>query len=276
MGRVQGKVAFITGAARGQGRSHAVRLAAEGADIVAVDVCEDLPTVPYDLGREADLAETAALVEAEGRTCLTARADVRDLQALQKAVQQAIERFGRLDVVVANAGVLSFGRTWELSEESWSEMIGVNLDGVWKTVRATVPAMIEAGNGGSVIITSSNAGKRGLANLPHYSAAKHGVVGLCKVLAIEGAEYGIRANTVHPSTVGTRMALNDATFRVFFPDTDDPDEEQIKEGFQSLNMMPVPYIDPIDVSNAVVYLASDESRYVTAAQIYVDAGSSER
>lgn len=275
MGRVRGKVAFITGAARGQGRSHAVRLAAEGADVVAVDVCGDLPTVPYDLGRETDLAETAALVEAEGRACLTARADVRDLQALQKAVQQAVERFGRLDVVVANAGVLSFGRTWELSEESWSEMIGVNLDGVWKTVRAAVPAMIEAGNGGSVVITSSNAGKRGLANLPHYTAAKHGVVGLCKVLAIEGAEHGIRANTVHPTTVGTRMALNDATYRVFFPDGD-PDEERIEEGFQSLNMLPVPYIDPIDVSHAVVYLASDESRYVTAAQIYVDAGSSER
>jgi len=276
MGRVQGKVAFITGAARGQGRSHAVRLAAEGADIVAVDVCADLPTVPYDLGRDEDLAETAELVEKEGRACLTARADVRDLAALRAAVRAAMDRFGRLDVLVANAGILSFGRTWELPEETWSEMIGVNLDGVWKTIRAAVPAMIEAGHGGSVIVTSSNAGKRGLANLPHYSAAKHGVVGLCKTLAVEGAEYGIRANTVHPTTVGTRMALNDATYRVFFPGVEAPSKRRIDEGFQSLNLLPVPYIDPMDVSHAVVYLASDESRYVTGSQLYVDAGTTER
>lgn len=275
MGRVNEKIAFITGAARGQGRSHAVRLAAEGAHIVAVDLCDDLPTVPYALSREEDLAETARLVEEQGRKIVTAQADVRNLGALQSAVELALSTFGRLDVVVANAGILTFGRTWELTEEQWSEMIGVNLDGVWKTVRATVPAMIEAGNGGSVIIISSTNGKRGYANMSHYTAAKHGVVGLCKSLAVELAEYNIRANTVHPTTVNTDMALNDATYKVFMPDNESPTQQQIDDGFQSINMLPIPYIEPIDVSHAVVYLASDESRYVTASQMYVDAGTTE-
>jgi SDR family mycofactocin-dependent oxidoreductase len=275
MGRVQGKVAIITGAARGQGRSHAVQLAAEGADIVAVDACADLPTVPYSLASEEDLAETARLVEKQGRRVLTARADVRDLAALRLAVDLATSTFGRLDVVVANAGILTFGRTWELEEEQWSEMISVNLDGVWKTVRAAVPAMIEAGNGGSVIITSSTNGKRGYANMSHYTASKHGVVGMCKSLAVELAPHRIRANTVNPTTVSTDMALNDATYRVFMPDNPAPTRQQIDDGFQSLNMLPIPYIEPIDVSHAVVYLASDESRYVTASQLYVDAGTTE-
>ncbi|MFV0252857.1 MAG: mycofactocin-coupled SDR family oxidoreductase [Beutenbergiaceae bacterium] len=275
VGRVTDKVAFITGAARGQGRSHAVHLAAEGADIVAVDACSDLGTVPYQLATDSDLAETARQVEALDRRCLTIKADVRKLADMEKAARQAVAQLGQLDIVVANAGILTFGRTWEMSEDMWTEMMSVNLDGAWKTVRATVPHMVDSGRGGSVILVSSTNGKRGYANMSHYTATKHGVVGMCKSLAVEGAEYGIRANTVHPTTCKTHMAMNDATYGVFFPDVDDPSEEQIRDGFQAINMLPVPWIEPSDVSNAVLYLASDESRFVTASQMYVDAGCTE-
>jgi SDR family mycofactocin-dependent oxidoreductase len=275
MGRVSGKVALITGAARGQGRSHAVRLAEEGADVALVDICSDLPTVRYALGTKDDLAETVRLVEAAGRRALAIEGDVRELAAMERAVGETLAAFGKLDVVVANAGILTFGKTWELTEDQWSEMIGVNLDGTWKTVRAAVPPMIEADSGGSIILTSSTAGKRGFGNLSHYTAAKHGVVGLCKSLAVELAPHKIRVNTVHPTTVNTDLALNPATYEVFMPDVESPTEQQIADGFQSINMLPIPWIEARDVSNAVLYLASDESRYVTASQMYVDAGTTE-
>jgi SDR family mycofactocin-dependent oxidoreductase len=276
MGRVSGKVALITGGARGQGRSHAVRLAEEGADVALVDVCSDLPTVRYSLATKDDLAETVELVEACGRRALAFEADVRDLAALEAAVAEALATFGKIDIIVANAGILTFGTTWELSEAQWSEMIGVNLDGAWKTIRAAVPPMIEAGKGGSIILTSSTAGKRGFGNLSHYTAAKHGVVGLGKALAVELAPHNIRVNTIHPTTVNSDMALNPSTYEVFMPDVESPTDQQIAEGFQSINMLPIPWIEARDVSNAVLYLASDEARYVTASQMYVDAGTTER
>ena len=276
MGSLDGKVAFITGAARGQGRSHAVHLAEQGAAIVAVDVCRDQPTIKYHMASEDDLNHTAKLVEEVGGKILTWTADVRDLKALQEAAQAAVDTFGSIDIVVANAGVLSFAKTWEMTEEQWSEMIGINLDGVWKTVRATVPHMIAANRGGSIILTSSTNGKKGYGNMSHYTAAKHGVVGLCKSLAVELSPYMIRVNTVNPTTVNTDMALNESTYRVFMPDEDNPTEQQIKDGFQSINMLPIPWIEPSDVSGAVVYLASDAARYVTASSMYVDAGTTER
>lgn len=276
MGSLDGKVAFITGAARGQGRSHAVHLAEQGADIVAVDVCRDHPTIKYHMASEDDLGHTAKLVEEAGSKILTWTADVRDLKALEEAAQAAVDTFGHIDIVVANAGVLSFAKTWEMTEEQWSEMIGINLDGVWKTVRATVPHMIAANRGGSIILTSSTNGKKGYGNMSHYTASKHGVVGLCKSLAVELSPYMIRVNTVNPTTVNTDMALNESTYRVFMPDEDNPTEQQIKDGFQSINMLPIPWIEPSDVSGAVVYLASDAARYVTASSMYVDAGTTER
>jgi len=243
--------------------------------VVAVDICRDLPTIKYHMASEDDLNHTAKLVQEVGGEIATFTADVRDLNALEEAAQLAVDTFGHIDIVVANAGVLSFAKTWELTEDQWSEMIGINLDGVWKTVRATVPHMIKANRGGSIILTSSTNGKKGYGNMSHYTASKHGVVGLCKSLAVELSPYMIRVNTVNPTTVNTDMALNDSTYRVFMPDEAHPTEEQIRSGFQSINMLPIPWIEPADVSAAVVYLASNASRYVTASSMYIDAGTTE-
>ena len=206
MGRFDGKVVFITGAARGQGRAHAQRFAAEGADVIAVDVCAPvLPDVGYPAATEEDLAETARLVEQEGRGCVARVADVRDQAALDAAVAEGLDRFGRLDVVVANAGVASYHLTCDVPEEHWATVLDVNLTGVWRTVKAAVPPMIEAGKGGAITLISSAAGLRGYAYLGHYAATKHGLVGLMRSLAIELGPHGIRVNTVHPGAVDTPM-----------------------------------------------------------------------
>src|SRR5215207_851002 len=208
MGRVEGKVAFITGAARGQGRSHALRLAEEGADIIAVDVCRPLETVPYELPTPDDLAETGKLVEDLDRRIVTRQADVRDLSQLQRVVQEGVSELGHIDIVCANAGIASLAPALEMEEQVWQEMIDVNLTGVWKTIRAAVPPMVERRQGGSVIITSSVAGLLGFGNLAHYVAAKHGVVGLMRTLAQELAPHMIRVNTINPTTVNTPMVMN--------------------------------------------------------------------
>jgi (+)-trans-carveol dehydrogenase len=209
VGRVEGKVAFITGAARGQGRSHALRLAEEGADIIAVDICQDVATVPYGGATEADLAETVKQVEALDRRIVAQQADVRDLGALQRAVDEGLSQFGHIDVVCANAGIASFAPALELSEEVWQDVVDINLTGVWKTVKATAPSMVERGQGGSIILTSSIAGLIAFPNLAHYTAAKHGVTGLMRTLAVELAPQHIRVNSVHPTTVDTPMVSNE-------------------------------------------------------------------
>ncbi|GAA1850595.1 mycofactocin-coupled SDR family oxidoreductase [Pseudonocardia ailaonensis] len=272
-GRVAGKVALVTGAARGQGRSHAVRLAEEGASIIAVDACSPIDSVEYPLSSAEDLKETQALVEAHDARIITAVADVRDQDALNAAVRAGIDEFGRLDVVCANAGISSFGRVWELSDEQWQNLLDVNLTGVWRTVRAAIPAMIEAGNGGSLILTASFAANKGVPNIGHYVSSKHGVVGLMRTLAVELAEHRIRANTVNPSSVGTGMFFNSQTYGFFRPDLENPGREDMAEVAQTLNTFPVPWMEPVDISNAVVYLASDEARYVTGAQFAIDAGA---
>jgi SDR family mycofactocin-dependent oxidoreductase len=276
MGRVEGKVAFVTGAARGQGRSHALRLAEEGADIVAVDVCRQLTSVPYPMATPEDLAETAKLVEDLDRRIVVREADVRDSARLADVVAEGIGEFGRLDIIVANAGIVSMAPTLELDEDSWQEMIDVNLTGVWKTLKAAVPAMIEAGNGGSVIITSSAAGLRGFANIAHYVAAKHGVVGLMKTLAQELAPHMIRVNTVNPTTVNTPMVMNDAFFALVRPDLEQPGPADVGEAMTGLNILPVPWVEAVDISNAVLWLASDEARFVTGVALPVDAGFLEK
>lgn len=274
MRRAEGKVALITGAARGQGRSHALRLAAEGADIVALDICRDIGSADYPGATEADLAETVHQVEALDRRIVARKGDVRDSKALQAVVDDGIAEFGHIDVLCANAGIVGFGPTWELTDEAWQEVIDINLTGAWKTTRAVVPHMIERGNGGSIILTSSVGGLHGAANLAHYTAAKHGVVGLMRVLAVELAPHRIRVNTVHPSTVDTPMVDNDATRRLFAPHLESPTKGDVADIAHSLNALPVPWIEPIDVSNAVLYLASDESRYVTGTTMVIDAGAS--
>jgi len=270
--RLAGKVAFVTGAARGQGRSHAVRLAAEGADIIAVDICEQLDSVGYPMSSKADLDETVAQVQALDRRIVARQADVQDLAALTAAVDEGIAEFGRLDVVVANAGIASYRPALELSELDWDEMISVNLSGVWRTIRASVPHVKAHGEGGSVIITSSTSGLRGIPNAAHYAAAKHGLVGLMKVLALELGRDRIRVNTIHPTTVDTPMVQNQETLELFLPGQQDQSQEAFARVAKRLNVLPVPWIQADDVSDLVVFLASDEAKYITGSALPVDAG----
>ena len=272
-GRLEGKVALISGAARGQGRSHAVRLAQEGADIIAFDVCQQLPTVGYKMATPEDLKETAKQVEDLDRRIIAREADVRDSAAVQAIVDEAVSELGRLDIVSANAGIATFAENaWSLEEDAWEEMIAVNLTGVWKTIKAAVAPMIERRQGGAVIITSSVAGLMGFPNLGHYVAAKHGVVGLMRVLTQELAPYMIRVNTVNPTTVDTPMVMSEFFYRLVRPDLENPQREDMAEAFTGLNSLPIPWVDPIDVSNAVLWLASDEARYITGVTLPVDAG----
>jgi SDR family mycofactocin-dependent oxidoreductase len=269
-GRLAGKVAFITGAARGQGRSHAVRFAEEGAAIIAMDICEQIPTVFYPMATKEDLDETRALVEAAGRSIITSIGDVRRREDVQAAYQAGINAFGHVDIVVPNAGIMPVIGPGE-QPQAWHDAIDTMLTGVWHVLDVTVPAMVDRGEGGSILITSSAAGLSsiGLNTLPGqaaYSAAKHGVVGLMRLYASQLAKHSIRVNTVHPTGVNTPMVANAeyASFCEEFPDVAGSPNYQ--------NPMPVPLIEAIDVSHALVYLASDEGRYVTGVTFPVDAG----
>ncbi|KXX60236.1 mycofactocin-coupled SDR family oxidoreductase [Rhodococcus sp. LB1] len=271
-GRVEGKVAFITGAARGQGRAHAARLASEGADIIAVDLCGGIDSVPYPLATDTDLKETVRLVEGLGRRIVASRADVRDLAALETAVAAGVAEFGRLDIAVANAGILSAAPTEALAEQSWQDMIDVNLTGVYHAAKAAIPHIRAGGEGGVIILSSSALGIRAMPNLPHYVAAKTGVIGLMRAMALELAAEKIRVNTVNPSIADTLMVQNTAVHQLFVPDVEDPTREQAAEAFATLNPMPTPWVDAEDVANAVLFLASDEARYVTGLEMKIDAG----
>jgi (+)-trans-carveol dehydrogenase/(-)-trans-carveol dehydrogenase len=273
-GRVAGKVAFITGAARGQGRSHAIRLAQEGADIIAVDVCEDVPTVPYAGATEAELAETVKQVEALDRRIVAAKADVRDYGQLKAALDDGVAQLGRLDIVSANAGIgTSPHKSWEMDETTWQTMIDINLTGVWHTAKAAIPHLIEGGRGGSIILTSSAAGLQAYENIAHYVSAKHGVVGLMRTLALELAPHSIRVNSIHPTQVDTPMIMNEATYQLFRPDLEHPTRDDFAPASQSVNALPIPWVEPVDISNAVLFLSSDEARYVTGVTFPVDAGT---
>jgi SDR family mycofactocin-dependent oxidoreductase len=265
-------VAFITGAARGQGRSHAVRLAEEGADIIAIDLCGPVDTVPIAMPNREDLDETVRQVEALDRRIIAEVADVREQAALDGVVERGIAELGRLDIVCGNAGIFTPGSTWELDEQTWQVMIDINLTGVWHTVKAAVPHMIEAGNGGSIVLTSSFSGEHGIAHTSHYTAAKHGVLGIMRTLANEVGSHFIRVNAVLPCNVGTDMILNDMTYRLYRPDLDDPGKEDFEELAKTLFVLPIPYVEPRNISNAVLWLSSDEARYVTGVALPVDAG----
>jgi SDR family mycofactocin-dependent oxidoreductase len=271
-GRVEGKVAFITGAARGQGRSHAITLAREGADIIAVDLCAQVGTVPYPMATPEDLAQTVKEVEAAGRRIVATVADVRDYEALKEALDDGVAQLGRLDIVSANAGIVSYGTLDELPEQTWQDMIDVNLTGEWHAAKAAIPHLRAGGRGGSMILTSSEMGLRALPNTGHYTAAKHGVVGLMRTLALELAPDLIRVNSIHPTTVNTPMVMNSATYRLFRPDLENPTADDMAEASRAVNALPIPWVEPTDISNAVLWLASDESRYVTGITLPVDAG----
>jgi (+)-trans-carveol dehydrogenase len=272
MGRVEGKVAFITGAARGQGRAHAVRLAEEGADIIAIDTTAKVDSVPYPLATAEDLAETVRQVEALDRRIVAREADVRDYAALQAAVEAGVSEFGRLDIVCANAGISSPASTLEMSEDTWQDMIDINLTGVWKSLKASVPHIIAGGRGGAVVITSSLAAMYANGNTAHYSAAKAGLVMMAKVMAKEWAEHSIRVNTVHPTTVATDMILNDATYKLFRPDLENPTRADFEEAARTLNRLPVAALEPRDISETVLHLVADSGRYITGTTQVVDAG----
>ena len=275
--RLTGKVAFITGAARGQGRAHALRLAREGADILALDLAGPLPQgVPYESSTTDDLAETTRQVEALDRRILTHQGDVRDFEDMQAFVGRGVTELGRLDIVVANAGVLSWGRMFEMSEEQWDTVIDVNLNGTWRTIRAAVPAMIEAGNGGSIIIVSSSAGLKATPGNGHYSASKHGVVALTNALAIEVGEYGIRVNSIHPYSIETPMVEKEAMMAIFAkypqylhsfsPMPYHPVNHKGKKGLQE-------FMTAEEVSDVVAWLAGDGSATISGSQIAVDRGT---
>jgi SDR family mycofactocin-dependent oxidoreductase len=266
-GALQGRVAFITGAARGQGRAHAIRLAREGADIIALDICAPVSeSITYAAATPEELAETVRAVEAEGRKVLAREVDIRDDAALRQLVSDGVEQFGRLDILVANAGVLSWGRVWELTDEQWDAVIGVNLSGTWRSLRAVIPAMIEAGNGGSIVVVSSAAGLKATPGNGHYSAAKHGLVGLTNTLAIELGEFAIRVNSIHPYSVDTPMIEPELMMQVF------AEHPRYVHSFGPMLLQPNGFMAADEVSDVVVWLAGAGSGALTGAQIPVDKG----
>ncbi|HXA32841.1 MAG TPA: mycofactocin-coupled SDR family oxidoreductase [Acidimicrobiales bacterium] len=272
-GRVEGKVAFITGAARGQGRSHAVRLAEEGADIIAVDLCGPVDTINlYPPATDEDLAETVRQVEALGRRIVATKADVRNVAALSAAVEEGAGQLGGLDIVVANAAIFEIAAATDVTEACWSDVIDVNLTGVWNTCKVSMSRLIANDHGGSLVLISSAAGLKGVTNTVHYAAAKHGVVGIMRSLANELGPHMVRVNSVHPTSVDTHMIQNERTWRLFLPDNPHPTREDVAPAFCTTNILPIPWVESVDVSNAVLFLASDESRYITGVTLPVDAG----
>ncbi len=273
-GRVEGKVAFITGAARGQGRSHAVRLAQEGANIIAIDICKQIDSVRIPLSTPEDLAETADLVKGYNRRIYTAEVDVRDYDAMKAAVDAGVEQLGRLDIIIANAGIGNGGATLDKTgERDWTDMIDVNLSGVWKTVKAGVPHILAGGRGGSIILTSSVGGLKAYPHTGHYIAAKHGVVGLMRTFAVELGQHNIRVNSVHPTNVNTPLFMNEGTMKLFRPDLQNPGPDDMAVVAQMMHVLPIGWVEAEDISNAVLFLASDEARYITGVTLPIDAGS---
>ncbi len=262
-------VAVITGAARGQGRSHAVALAAAGIDVIAIDRCADIESIPYPLATPADLEETAQLVRAAGGRIETVVADVRDLAELQAGIDRGIDAFGEVDIVIANAGVVGMGLTDPADDQVYRDIVDTNLVGVWHTIAATAPSMIRRGTGGSMVLISSmqglvGRGGDGSAATFAYASSKHGVVGLMRSAANAYAQHNIRVNSIHPTGVATPMIFNEHMARMY--------EANPGGSGMSGNLLPVPYVEPSDVTSAVLYLISDGARYVTGTTLPVDAG----
>ena len=275
-GALAGRVAFVTGAARGQGRAYAVRLARDGADVIVSDICAPVSdTIPYVGATEEDLAETVRLVEAEGAKVLARTVDIRDDAAVRGLVADGVEQFGRMDILIANAGVLSWGRLWELSDEQWNSVIDVNLTGTWRTLRAIIPPMIEAGNGGSIIIVSSAGGIKATPGNGHYAASKHGLTALTNTLALELGEYGIRVNSIHPYSIATPMIMNDSMLAVLGA------HQSFLHSYPPMPYRPVDkgtsgkrsdFMTAEEAADVVAWLAGDNSGVISGSQILVDRG----
>ncbi|GAA0247413.1 mycofactocin-coupled SDR family oxidoreductase [Cryptosporangium japonicum] len=269
-GRFEGKVLFVTGAARGQGRNHAVRFAAEGADVIAIDACRDIETVGYPGATRADLDDTVRAVEAHDRRIVASVVDVRDRAGVVAALDDGVAQLGRVDVVSANAGIAGFGAAADLTEEAWRTMIDINLTGQFFTAQAAIPHLVRQGDGGSIVFTSSIAGLKGTGFLSHYSAAKHALVGLARSLAHELAPHRVRVNTIHPTNVDTPMIQNDNLKTLF--GGPDLTREQYAAAMTPMNLLPTAWVDVDDVTEALLYLASDAGRYLTGTALPVDAG----
>lgn len=272
---LHGHIAFITGGARGQGRSHAVALARAGADVGIIDICSDLESPPYHLSTTADLEQTRRLVEAEGRRCVAVQGDVRDRAALGSALETVSERIGMVDICVANAGIVSFGAFADLDGTAWDEMLGVNLTGVFNTFQAVLRQLDDDAPARLIAISSAE-GRSANPNLAHYVATKWAVIGLVKSLALEVAHLGTTVNAICPSTVDTPMVHNESMYRLFCPDFDDVSRSAVEPRYAAMNPMGVPWLDPNEISDAVLYLASDAARHITGTTLEVAAGSTTR
>jgi (+)-trans-carveol dehydrogenase len=272
MGRVEGKVAFVTGAARGQGRSHAVRLAEEGADILAIDMCAEVATTPYRGATLDDLDETVRQIEALDRRVVARQVDVRDREGLRAAFDAGVAEFGHVDFVAVNHGITSMSTVVDMSPDMWQEMIDINLTGVFNVCQTALPHLI-ARKHGAIVITSSLVGLRGFPNVAHYVSAKHGLVGLMRSLAHELGPHNVRVNTVHPSQVETDMIMHQPIYDIFRPDLENPTREDFLEASAQMHLLPVDVLQPRDVSNVVLFLFSDEGRYITGVTLPIDAGA---
>ena len=272
LGQLDGKVAFITGIARGQGRSHALTLAGEGASIIGLDLCTKPSTTAYAGAGEDDLQETVRLIKEVGGDVYAEVADTRDFDQVQGVFDRGLERFGRVDVVIPNAGICSGAKTWEISPQDWREMIDINLNGVFHTVKAAVPTLISQGDGGSVVFIGSTEALKGAENISSYAASKHGVTGLMTSLARELGRHHIRVNSVNPTCVDTHMINNDFVYGLFRPDLEKPSREDVIGTFSDTHLLPVPWIEPRDVSSAILYLVTEPGRYITATTLVIDAG----
>jgi len=271
MGKLDGKVVLITGGARGQGRSHAITFAREGADIVICDLAAQIETVPYQMSNTDDLNETVKLVEEQDQRCVAMQADVRDSAQIKSVVDTALAEFGQLDILIANAGIVAPVPLVDISDQAWSDMVETDLTGVFKSIRAVAPHMIER-RSGRIIATSSMVGRTGVPGLAHYVAAKWGVIGLVKSAALEFGQYGITVNAVCPTNVDTNMIQNPAMYALFAPDIKNPTREDVIPGFTSLNALPVPWVQVQDISEGMLYLAAESGRYVTGETLTIAAG----
>ncbi|HCB04822.1 MAG TPA: mycofactocin-coupled SDR family oxidoreductase [Nocardioides sp.] len=271
MGQLDGKVALITGGARGQGRSHAVTFAREGADIVVCDLAEQIETVPYTMSNAGDLEETVRLVEALDQRCIAMRADVRDTAQINAVAERTVAEFGKIDILLANAGIVAPVPFVDITDQAWSDMVETDLTGVFKSIRAVAPQMIEQ-RSGRIIATSSMVGKTGVPGLAHYTAAKWGVIGLVKSAALEFGQYGITVNAVCPTNVDTPMIQNPAMYSLFAPDITNPSRDDVVPGFTSLNALPIPWVQAEDISAGMLYLAAESGRYVTGETLTIAAG----
>jgi SDR family mycofactocin-dependent oxidoreductase len=265
-------VAFITGLARGQGRSHALTLAREGADIIGLDLCGDIASTTYAGTTAEDLEETGRLIKETGRRAVLSQGDVRNYDEVKSAFDRGIEQLGRVDIIIPNAGICAGGKTWEIATDAWREVIDINLTGAWHVVKAAVPTLINQGTGGSVVFIGSTEALKGAENMSSYAASKHAITGLMTSLARELGNYNIRVNSVNPTCVDTNMIQNPYVWGLFQPDNPNPTRESVQDAFARTHILPVPWMEPIDVSRAILYLVGESGRYITASTLTIDAG----